>query len=55
MMQEKLQKTKTILVIDDEPDMLQLMDRILTAEGYRVLLAADGNYGMTLARDLDPD
>ena len=54
-MQEKLQKTHTILVIDDEPDMLQLLERILTSEGYRVIPAADGNYGLTLVRGTRPD
>ena len=54
-MQEKLQKTHTILVIDDEPDTLQLLERILTSEGYRVILAADGNYGLTLVRGTRPD
>ena len=54
-MQEKLQKTHTILVIDDESDMLQLLERILTSEGYRVILAADGVYGMTLLKEAKPD
>jgi len=54
-MQGKLQKTHTILVIDDEPDMLQLLERILTSEGYRVIPAADGNYGLTLVRGTRPD
>jgi len=54
-MQGKLQKTHTILVIDDEPDMLQLLERILTSEGYRVVPAADGNYGLTLVRGTRPD
>lgn len=54
-MQENLEKTRTILVIDDEPDMLQLLERILTAEGYRVILAADGVYGLSLLRDTRPD
>lgn len=54
-MQEKSQKTHTILVIDDEPDMLQLLKRILESEGYRVIVAADGLYGLTLVREAKPD
>ena len=50
-MQERSQKPHTILVIEDEPDMLQLLERILTSEGYRVILAVDGVYGMTLLRE----
>ena len=53
--QDKLEKTHTILVIDDEPDMLRLIDLILTSEGYRVILAADGNSGLTLVQDTKPD
>ncbi len=54
-MQERSQKTETILVIEDNQDMLQLIGRILQSEGYRVILAADGVYGMDLARAAKPD
>lgn len=54
-MQDRLEKTHSILVIDDEPDMLRLIELILTSEGYRVILAADGNHGLTLMRDNNPD
>jgi len=54
-MQEKSERTNTILVIDDEPDVLRLLERILTPEGYRVILAADGVYGMTLVNEAKPD
>ncbi|MGC8838790.1 MAG: GAF domain-containing protein, partial [Anaerolineae bacterium] len=33
---------ETILVVDDEEDVRELMARVLQAEGYRVLLAEDG-------------
>jgi len=54
-MQERSQKAQTILVIEDEQDMLQLLRRILESEGYRVILATDGVYGMTLLREAKPD
>ncbi len=54
-MQERSQKTKTILVIEDNQDMLLLIGRILESEGYRIILAADGIYGMDLARAAKPD
>ena len=54
-MQSKDSKPITILVIDDEPNMLQLLERILTSEGYNVKLATDGVYGISLLRDEDPD
>ena len=34
---------KTILVVDDEPSILALLDHTLTAEGYTVLTATDGS------------
>ena len=54
-MTEKLEITHTILVIDDEPNMLRLLERVLESEGYRVILAADGISGMSLAMDTKPD
>ena len=54
-MQEKSQKTHTILVIEDNQDMLQLIGRILQSEGYGIVLAADGVYGLTMVREASPD
>lgn len=33
---------KTILVLDDEPDVRKLITTVLTSEGYRVLTATNG-------------
>ncbi len=54
-MQERSQKAQTILVIEDDQDMLQLLRRVLESEGYRVILATDGFYGMTLLGEAKPD
>ena len=54
-MQEKSQKTHTILVIEDNQDMLQLLKRILEPEGYRVILSVNGACGMALLREAKPD
>jgi len=54
-MQERSQKAQTILVIEDEQDMLLLLRRILESEGYRVVLATDGVYGMALLKEAKPD
>ncbi len=54
-MGEKPQKTHTVLVIEDNMDMLQLIGRILLREGYRVLLAQDGLYGISLFEESNPD
>ena len=49
------QEARTILVIEDNQDMLQFLGRLLESEGYRVILAADGVYGVTILREAKPD
>ena len=48
-------KNKTILVIDDEPNILNLVTAYLEAENYTVHTAADGPTGLDLAQTLNPD
>jgi CheY-like chemotaxis protein len=43
-----------ILVIDDDPDMRDLISRIMEREGFRVVVAASGQDGLRLARELRP-
>ena len=45
----------TVLVIDDEAAVRDLMQRFLVKKGFRVALAADGEEGLRLARELRPD
>ena len=45
----------TILVIDDDPTVHDLMRRFLTKEGYRVAIAPGGKEGIAMARELKPD
>lgn len=45
----------TILVIDDEPSILNLVSSYLKKEGFRVLTARDGNQGLKLAREHNPE
>jgi CheY-like chemotaxis protein len=44
-----------ILVIDDEPAARDLVQRVLTKEGYYVTTAASGPEGIAFARRLQPD
>ncbi len=44
-------KTKTVLVIEDEADVLNFASRVLELEGYRVLQAEDGDEGLRLVRN----
>jgi two-component system phosphate regulon response regulator PhoB len=46
---------RTVLVIDDEPEMLKLLDYNLTRAGYAVLTARDGESGLAAARRHAPD
>jgi GAF domain-containing protein/DNA-binding response OmpR family regulator len=45
----------TVLVIDDEAAIRDLMQRFLAKEGFRVVSAAGGEEGLRLARELRPD
>jgi DNA-binding response OmpR family regulator len=44
-----------ILVIDDNPDHLELVRRTLTARGYQVYLAPNAETGLQLAIEQRPD
>ena len=47
--------SQKILVVDDEPHILELVKYNLTQEGYEVLTAHDGAQAVTRARDTQPD
>jgi signal transduction histidine kinase/DNA-binding response OmpR family regulator len=44
----------TVLTIDDDPAVLELLERCLTKEGYRVVQAKTGAEGLRLAAELRP-
>jgi DNA-binding response OmpR family regulator len=46
---------KKILVIDDDPKIVQALQIRLKSAGYEVLTAADGVYGLRLAMEGKPD
>jgi DNA-binding response OmpR family regulator len=46
---------KTILVVEDEENLRETLRYKLNAEGYRVVVAADGEKGIELARSSTPD
>ena len=45
----------SVLIVNDEPDQLQLMQRLLDKAGFAVLTAEDGVGGLALARKERPD
>ncbi len=47
--------TPVILVIDDSATIRKMVDSHLSQEGYRVVLAATGEAGVELAREVNPD
>ena len=46
---------QTILVVDDEPHIIEVVRDYLKQAGYRVLTAGDGQTALTLARHEHPD
>jgi CheY-like chemotaxis protein len=48
-------KTGTILVVDDDRDILEAVQEVLEREGYRVVSAADGVQAMTVLGSTNVD
>jgi len=48
-------KTRTILIADDEPDILEILNFNLQSEGYQVINATNGNEAARLAKLHKPD
>lgn len=51
--QEK--KTKHILVVDDDREVTDLLENVLSRQGYKVSVALDGNLGIANALARQPD
>lgn len=49
------EKGKTILVVDDEPDVITYLSTVLEDNGYRTIPARDGVEAMTKIKDSLPD
>ena len=48
-------KHKKVLIADDEPDILEIINYNLSKEGYEVYNAKDGNEAIEKAMQLHPD
>jgi two-component system alkaline phosphatase synthesis response regulator PhoP len=44
-----------VLIVDDEPDIVEMIEYNLKNEGYNVLTAPDGEVALRLAKDEQPD
>ena len=47
--------TRVVLVVDDEIGIAELIDAVLTDEGYRVLTAVNGRQGLAIMAKDHPD
>ena len=47
-------QTGTVVVVEDDPHIADLVNLYLRREGFRVLLAADGDRGLELCKEADP-
>ncbi|HLO66459.1 MAG TPA: response regulator [Holophaga sp.] len=45
---------RTVLLVDDDPDLRDTLGRILARDGYQVLIAKDGPEGLRVARESRP-
>lgn len=55
MVKDKLTMKGKILVVDDEPDALELIEVNLKAAGFEVIVADDGREALQKARTVTPD
>ncbi len=53
--EEQLLQKKTICIIDDDPDILTMYRLRFEQDGYFVLVAVNGETGLTLVRSAHPD
>ncbi len=53
--EEKKPQGKCILIVDDDPDIVESVRFPLEKKGYHVLVARDGNQGITMAEKETPD
>ncbi|MES9925187.1 MAG: response regulator [Candidatus Thiodiazotropha endolucinida] len=47
--------TKTILIVDDEPNIVLSVEYLMKREGYQVMTASDGQVAMEMIADIRPD
>ena len=52
---ETVSKNKRILLVDDDPEIIESLRTVLEGKGYQVMVARDGNQGLALAEREMPD
>ena len=48
-------RAKRILLVDDDPEIIDSLRYALSSKGYEILIARDGNQGLAVAEREDPD
>ena len=51
----RIEKTPTIMIVDDTPAILDLLDQMLRAQGYRALTFPRGKLALEAAEETPPD
>lgn len=49
------ESAKRILLVDDDPEIIESLRYALSSRGYNVLVARDGNQGLSMVEREDPD
>jgi DNA-binding response OmpR family regulator len=49
------ERKRRILLVDDDPEIVEALKYALEAKGYEVVVARDGNQGLAMAEREDPD
>src|SRR5687767_13847055 len=52
---DKTPAAKKVLLVDDDPEIIEALRYALEHRGYHVLVARDGNQGLAAAEKEDPD
>ena len=47
--------SKMILLVDDDSEIVESMRTVLESKGYRIMVARDGNAGLSIAERENPD
>ena len=50
-----MERQYKILIVDDEPDVVETLTKMLVNRSFKVLIAFDGNDGLMKAKDEQPD
>jgi CheY-like chemotaxis protein len=48
-------KSRRVLLVDDDPEIIETMRMVLENKGYDIMIARDGNQGLALAEKEQPD